>query len=83
MSVAPDTPLNLPRHRRPPDYDGTGKDPVWGIREGELGPHLRYVPDEAPTPPIHGIVEPTVTMMFEAYQQALEATVPYWTRYAV
>src|SRR5438876_870665 len=29
MSVAPDSPANLPPHRRPPGHAGTGKDPVW------------------------------------------------------
>ncbi len=33
MSVAPDTPSNLPRHRRPPEHGGTGKDPLWSIQE--------------------------------------------------
>ena len=80
MSVAPDAPTNLPQHRRPPEYDGTGKDPIWGLQEAELGLHLRYVPDAVPTPR-HGVVEPAVSMTFEAYQQALEGTVPYWRRY--
>jgi hypothetical protein len=79
MSVAPDAPTNLPRHRRPPEYEGTGKDPVWAIQEGELGPHLRYAPDNVPAP-IHGVVEPAIPMTFEAYQRALEETAPYWTR---
>src|SRR5262249_46123513 len=50
LSVAPEPPTNLPRHRRPPEYDGTGKDPFWGIQEGALCPYLRYVPDAVPTP---------------------------------
>jgi hypothetical protein len=80
LSVAPEAPTNLPRHRRPPEYDGTGKDPVWGIQEGALGPYLRYVPDAVPTPR-HGVIEPAVSMTFEAYQRALEGTAPYWMRY--
>jgi hypothetical protein len=80
LSVAPEIPTNLPPHRRPPEYGGTGKDPVWGIQEGALGPYLRYVPDAVPTPR-HGVVEPAVSMPFEAYQRALEETAPYWTRY--
>jgi hypothetical protein len=50
------------------------------MQEGELGPHLRYVPDDVPTPR-HGVVEPAIAMTFEAYQHALEGTAPYWTRY--
>ncbi len=80
MSVAPDAPTNLPRHRRPPEHGGTGKDPVWGMQEGDLGPHLRYVSDDVLTP-THGVVEPVVPMAYEAYQRVLEGTAPYWTRY--
>jgi hypothetical protein len=79
MSVAPDTPRNLPRHRRPPQYDGTGKDPVWSLQERTLGPNLRYVPDDVPLH-THGVIEPAITMTFEDYQRALEETAPHWTR---
>jgi hypothetical protein len=79
MSVAPDTPRNLPRHRRLPEYGGTGKDPVWGIQEKALGANLRYVPDDVLTP-THGVIEPATIMTLAAYQQALEKTAPYWTR---
>jgi hypothetical protein len=79
MSVAPDAPRNLPRHRRPPQYDGTGEDPVWCLQERDLGPNLRYVPDDVLLP-IHGVVEPAITMTFTAYQHALEATAPHWAR---
>ena len=37
MSVVPDSPRHLPRHRRPPEYGGTGNDPVWRIQETALG----------------------------------------------
>lgn len=79
MSVAPDTPSNLPRHRRPPEHGGTGKDPLWSIQERNLGVHLRYVADAIPVP-THGVIEPTVPMPFVAYQQALAETAPYWVR---
>lgn len=29
MSVSPPPPENLPPHRRPPEYGGKGKDPIW------------------------------------------------------
>ena len=79
MSVAPNTPSNLPRHRRPSAYGGTGKDPVWSIQEQDLGSNLRYVPDAVPAPR-HGVIEPAITMSFTAYQRALETTAPYWIR---
>ena len=79
ISVAPDTPSNLPRHRRPPEYGGTGKDPLWSIQERELGTHLKYVADAVPSP-IHGVIEPIISTTFAAYQQALAETAPYWVR---
>jgi len=79
ISVAPDTPRNLPRHRRPPEYGGTGKDPLWSIQESDLGAYLRYVAD-AVLAPIHGVIEPIISMTFIAYQQALVETALYWVR---
>ena len=79
ISVAPDTPSNLPRHRRPPEYGGTGKDPLWSIQASDLGAHLRYVADAVPAP-IHGVIEPSISMTFAAYQQELVETAPYWVR---
>ncbi len=79
MSVAPNTPSNLPRHRRPPEHGGTGKDPLWSIQERELGVYLRYVADVVLVP-THGVIEPIIPMTFAAYQQALAETAPYWAR---
>ena len=79
MSVAPDTPNNLPRHRRLPEHGGTGKDSLWSIQERDLGVHLRYVSDAVPVP-THGIIEPAIPMPFTTYQQALAETAPYWAR---
>jgi hypothetical protein len=45
MSVSPDSPANLPRHRRPPSWGGTGLDDVWAISVSELGEKLVYRPD--------------------------------------
>jgi hypothetical protein len=79
MSVAPDSPTHLPRHRRTPEFGGTGKDPLWCIQEAYLGPMLRYLPDRVSRPQ-HGVIESAIPMTFDAYQQALEATSRYWTR---
>jgi RHS repeat-associated protein len=74
MSVAP-SPGALPEFRRPPQFGGTGRDPVWGMSTDDLGSQLRYVPDS----PTHGTVQPSMSMTFDEYQQALCATGACWT----
>lgn len=76
MSVAPDRPENLPFFRRPPQYGGTGKDPVWFLPISLLGADLIYVQDRSD----HGLVEPARTMTLDEYQQALAQTAPSWGR---
>jgi hypothetical protein len=76
LSVSPDDALNLPRHRLPPEYGGTGKDPVWSIGEEELGARLTYRPD--PDDATHGFVEPAEVMAFLAFESALAATASRW-----
>lgn len=82
MSVSPDDPHNLPRHRRPSEFGGIGRDPVWSVRPADLGPELRYRPDPL-NPTEHGFVEPAQEMSFANYQSALEATRPAWRRWGV
>ena len=77
MSVSPDSPMNLPSHRRPANMGGTGKDPVWCIRACDLGPDLTYRPDPK-HPSGHGFVEPARPMSFVDYQRALEGTRGSW-----
>lgn len=45
-------------HRRPPEFGGTGKDPVWAISTDNLGPDLVYVPDSS----THGTIKPNRPM---------------------
>jgi hypothetical protein len=78
MSVSPDDPQKLPYFRRPPQFGGTGKDPVWTIRDEELGPDLCYRPD--PNRPDHGFIEPARPMPLSEYQQALARTQPLWRK---
>jgi hypothetical protein len=80
MSVAPHDPRNLPRHRLPPEFGGTGKDPVWSIRASDLGPDLQYRPDPS-NPTGHGFVEPARPMSFDEYQHALAEMQPLWRRH--
>ncbi len=76
MSVAPDDPLNLPPHRRPPVYGGTGNDPVWEIYEDELGPNLIYDQDK----PWHGTIQPSSEMKWDDYLRALHETRKRWRK---
>src|SRR5207248_2974821 len=67
VSVSPGDPMHLPPHRRPPEFGGMGRDPVWRIGMSELGEDLTYRPDPA-NPSGHGFIEPAREMPFTAYQ---------------
>src|SRR5215471_5579133 len=77
-SVSPDDPLNLPAYRRPPEFQGTGRDPVWTLSDEELGPDLTYRPD--PGNPGHGFLEPARPMTLAEYQSALARTRDLWQK---
>lgn len=77
MSASPPPPENLPSFRRPPEYGGTGKDPLWELETDELPETLRYRPDPE-RPERHGFIEPSRAMGFEEYQAALEDTSGLW-----
>ncbi len=77
MGVVPPPVDNLQPHRRPPEFGGTGKDPVFEIETNELPEELRYRPDPA-DPEGHGFVEPARRMSFEEYQQLLHSTLDLW-----
>jgi len=70
ISVAPQTPLNLPTHRRPVEFEGTGKDPVWSIDSDSLGDNLIYIQDKT----THGTIQPSKIMTLDQYQIALSNT---------
>jgi hypothetical protein len=74
LSVAPDNPMNLPEHRRPARFGGTGKDPVWGIDVGDLGGDVIYRQDK----PTHGLFEPAREMSIGEFQEALADLAPRW-----
>jgi hypothetical protein len=78
MSVSPDDPLNLPAFRRPAEYQGVGKDPVWTISSAELGPDLSYRSDPASAG--HGFIEPARPMTLGDYQRALSQTHGLWRK---
>jgi hypothetical protein len=76
MSVALDTPMNLPDHRRPSQFGGTGKDPVWEIDLDSLGDDLTFRQDK----PNHGLFEPAREMSIDECQLALAALKSRWIR---
>jgi hypothetical protein len=76
MSVAPDRPENLHPLRRPPNYGGTGKDPVWCLRADQIGADLQFRQDSA----THGLIEPARLMSLDEFQRRLEDTKHLWTR---
>jgi hypothetical protein len=78
LSVSPDDPHNLPPTRRPPAFGGTGKDPVWGLDESDLGPDLRYRPD--PDNDRHGFIEPVRAMPLREYEEAIARTQGLWKK---
>ena len=79
MSTSPDDPKNLPKHRRPKEFGGTGKDPVWEIDSGQLSTEtIEWHQDSA----THGIVRPTKDMPYKTFKSALEATQGSWSKAA-
>ena len=77
ISVTPNDPKKLPRHRRPRSLGGRGKDPVWGIPSSNLGAKLVYRADPK-NPTGHGFIEPAYPMTFNEYQCALTKTRATW-----
>lgn len=76
MSVAPDDPLLLPPHRRPPEFFGSGTDPVWQVADSHLPEELAY----RATSLTHGQVEPSAPMHLEDFRHALAGTRAQWSR---
>ena len=79
MSVSPDSPRNLPPHRRPRELGGTGKDPVFTIFDQQLEKSLAFRRDPG-NPESHGFVGPAVAQSLAAYEEALWGTRLRWRR---
>jgi hypothetical protein len=77
MSASPPPPSNLQRHRRPREYGGTGRDPIWELEPDELPGGLRYRPDPE-RPDGHGLIEPDRAMDVEEYRRLLGETRGLW-----
>jgi hypothetical protein len=70
------TPDDLPEFRRPPEFGGTGDDPLWVIDEDDLVQGLRYTEDvELPG---HGFIEPAWSMRYDEYEDLLALTREDW-----
>lgn len=75
ISVSPLTPLNLPTHRRPSEFGGTGKDPVWAIDRSILESYgLTY----RQTSPTHGLIEPWYLMSLAEFRLKLADIQTQW-----
>jgi hypothetical protein len=79
MSVSPPPPYNLPTHRRPAAFGGTGKNPVWEINVNCLSAFQLRDRADPHQPNKHGFIEPITEMLFEEYQQAIVATLHEWS----
>ena len=79
MSVSPPPVTNLPLHRRPGEYGGRGKDPVFVLDTDKLPTDLQYRQDPK-APHKHGFKEPSRRMSFEEYQESIHATRALWSQ---
>jgi hypothetical protein len=78
MSVNPPPPENMAEHRRPPEYGGIGRDPVWVLETEALPPELTYRPDPDEPSGTHGFIEPSASMSLDDYEEALRAPRGMW-----
>jgi len=77
MSVAPDDPMNLLKHRRPVSLGGIGRDPVWYIETEDLDAFLAFRSDR----PTHGLIEPAYPITLKEFQEALANSRFKWKIY--
>lgn len=66
----------LPAFRKPSQFGGMGKDPLWQIDDSIITGDLEAVQDS----PTHVSIMPRVTMALEKYEAALANTQQYWQR---
>jgi hypothetical protein len=74
MTVAPDSPENIHRPRRPSEYGGLGKYPAWELDTEGLPDTLVYTPERED----HGFIEPAYRMGLQDYQDAIAETRDLW-----
>ena len=66
----------LATFRKPSQFGGMGKDPLWQIDDSLITGDLEAVQDS----PTHVSIMPRVTMALEKYETALTNTQKYWER---
>ena len=64
----------LPKFRKPPQFGGNGKDPIWEIDSHNLRGDLEAIEDGSS----HVSLIPRRTMLLERYEQALARTQNDW-----
>jgi hypothetical protein len=76
VSVAPNTPANLPSYMRPPALGGDAQRPVWELDSDELPVGLVYEQEG----PEHGLLAPAYSMELEDFRTAVQETRGGWVR---
>ena len=66
----------LPAFRKPTEFGGNGKDPLWKIDDSIITGDLQAVQDSS----THVSIMPRVTMSLAKYETALANTQQYWER---
>ncbi|MCB1077740.1 MAG: hypothetical protein KDM64_07935 [Verrucomicrobiae bacterium] len=78
LSVAPVSPRNLPKHRRPPEFGGEGRDPIFYFDLSNIeGSGIAFRRDR----PEHGLIEPDTEMTFESFQGMIYQTRKQWRKF--
>lgn len=65
----------LPEFRRPPEFGGKGRDPLWQVDDSAIHGDLEAVQDSD----THVSIMPSTTMALERYEAALANTQDSWT----
>lgn len=64
----------LPEFRRPPEFGGKGRDPLWQVDDSEICGDLEAVQDSD----THVSIMPSTTMALDRYEAALANTQDSW-----
>ncbi len=66
----------LPAFRKPPEFGGTGKDPLWQIDDYKILGDIEAVQDS----PTHVSIMPRQTMLLKKYETAIANTQNDWVK---
>jgi RHS repeat-associated protein len=74
-------PNNIPEYRRPSEFGGTGKNPMWCLGTCSLPKGLKFTLEEAKNPlNTHGFTEPAKSMGGKAFNQLIQSTKSLWKK---